>query len=84
MPYFCRFGHIYSYVSVRKTILVMYGTYVALRSIMFERSCFLPNIKALQINSPVPLLIVIAEEMLSNHTPSCVHIFLQKCTQEGA
>ena len=29
-------------------------TYVASRSIMFERSCLLPNIDALYINSPVP------------------------------
>ena len=37
---------------------MVYGTYGALRSIMFERSCLLPNIKALCINS----LPVIAEE----------------------
>ena len=39
---------------------MMFGTYVASRSVMFERSSLLPNIKALYINSPVPL--VIAEE----------------------
>ena len=39
---------------MRKAILVVYGTYVASRSIMFERSCLLPNIDALYINSPVP------------------------------
>ena len=32
----------------------MFGTYVALRSVMFERSSLLPNIEALYINSPVP------------------------------
>ena len=39
---------------MRKAILVVYGTYVASGSIMFERSCLLPNIEALYINSPVP------------------------------
>ena len=38
----------------------MIGTYVASRSVMFERSSLLPNIKALYINSPVSP--VIAEE----------------------
>ena len=33
---------------------MVYGTYVALRSIMLERSCLLPNIEALYINPPVP------------------------------
>ena len=32
----------------------MFGTYVALRTIMVERSGLLPNIKALYINSLVP------------------------------
>ena len=39
---------------------MMLGTYVASRSVMFERSSLLPNIEALYINSPVPP--VIAEE----------------------
>ena len=39
---------------MRKAIQVMFGTYVASRSVMFERSSLLPNIKALYINSPVP------------------------------
>ena len=39
-------------LSVRKAIQV--GTYVASRSVMFERSSLLPNIEALYINSPVP------------------------------
>ena len=34
--------------------MVVYGTYVVLRSIMFERNCLLPSIKALYINSPIP------------------------------
>ena len=38
----------------------MFGTYVASRPVMFERSSLLPNIEALYINSPVPP--VIAEE----------------------
>ena len=38
----------------------MFGTYVALRSVMFERSRLLPNIEGLYINSPVSP--VIAEE----------------------
>ena len=38
----------------------MFGTYVASRSVMFDRSSLLPNIKVLYINSPVPP--VIAEE----------------------
>ena len=39
---------------MRKAIQLVYGTYVASQSYMFERSCLLPNIKALYINSPVP------------------------------
>ena len=35
----------------------MFGAYVALRSVMFDRSGLLPNIKALYINSPVPPVI---------------------------
>ena len=35
---------------MRKAILVVYDTCVASWSIMFERSCFLSNIKALYIN----------------------------------
>ena len=42
---------------MRKAI---FGTYVASRSVMFERSSLLPNIEALYINSPVSP--VIAEE----------------------
>ena len=38
----------------------MFGTYVASRSVMFERSSLLPNIEVLYVNSPVPP--VIAEE----------------------
>ena len=33
---------------------MMFGIYVASRSVMFERSSLLPNIEALYINSPVP------------------------------
>ena len=33
---------------------MVYGTYVASRSIIFERSCLLPNIETLYINSSVP------------------------------
>ena len=36
-------------------MLLVYGTYVVSRSIMFERSYLLSNIEALYINSPVPL-----------------------------
>ena len=39
---------------------MIFGTYVASRSVMFERSSLLPNIEALYINSHVPP--VIAEE----------------------
>ena len=35
-------------------MLVVHGTYVASRSIVLERSCLLPNIEDLYINSPVP------------------------------
>ena len=38
----------------------MFGTYVASRHVMFQRSSLLPNIEALYINSPVPP--AIAEE----------------------
>ena len=39
---------------MRKAIQVMFDTYVASQSVMFERSSLLPNIEALYINSPVP------------------------------
>ena len=42
---------------MRKVIQVMFGTYVASRSVMFEKSSLLPNIEALYINSPVPPVI---------------------------
>ena len=32
---------------------MMFGTYVASQTVMFERSSLLPNIEALYINSPV-------------------------------
>ena len=37
---------------------MMFGTYVASQSVMFERSSLLPNNEALYINSPVPPVIV--------------------------
>ena len=43
-----------------KVIQVMFGTYVASRCVMFERSSLLPNIEALYINSPLSSMI--AEE----------------------
>ena len=52
---------------------MMFGTYVALRSVMFERSSLLPNIEALYINSPVPP--VIAEENAQKSRPF-LHTFL--------
>ena len=52
---------------MRKAIQVMLGTYVASRSVMFERSSLLPNIEALYINSPVPP--VIAEENAQKSRP---------------
>ena len=39
---------------MRKAIQVTFGTYVALRSVMFERSSLLPNIEVLYVNSPTP------------------------------
>ena len=45
----------------------MYSTCVACRSIMFERSCLLSIIKGLQINLPVPLIVVIVEENVQQH-----------------
>ena len=65
----------------------MFGTYVASRSVMFEKSSLLPNIEALYINSPVPP--VIAEENAQKSRPFCVRFILRtflftKYTQEGA
>ena len=55
---------------------MVYGTYVASQSIMFERSCLLPNIEALQTNSPVPACeFVIAEENKKQPHP-ILHMFL--------
>ena len=52
----------------------MFGTYVALRSVMFERSSLLLNIEALYINSPVPP--VIAEENAQQpHLFLCMFLF---------
>ena len=45
---------------MRKAIQVMFGTYVASRSVMFDRSSLVLNIEALYIISPVSP--VIAEE----------------------
>ena len=67
---------------MRKAIQVMFGTYVASRSVMSERSSLLPNIEALYINSPISP--VIAEENAQQPASSCVRFFLQKYTQEGA
>ena len=62
---------------------MMFGTYVASRSVMFERSSLLPNIEVLYINSPVPP--VIAEENAQKSRPF-LHTFLftKIYTQEGA
>ena len=38
---------------MRKAIQVIFGTYVASQSVLFEKSSLLPNIEALYINSPV-------------------------------
>ena len=35
------------YLSTRKAILVVYGTYAASQSVMFERSCLMSIIEAL-------------------------------------
>ena len=67
---------------MRKAIQVMFRTYVALRSVMLERSSLLPNIKAFYINSLV--CPVITEENVQQPCLSCVRFFLQKYTQEGA
>ena len=69
-------------LSVKKAILVMYGTYVALRSTMFERSCMLPNIEALPINSPVPP--VIAEDNAQKLRPFlCTFLFTKYICKKG-
>ena len=53
--------------------MVVYGTYVASQSIMFERSCLLPNIKALYIYLYLP---VITEENTQKPRPFlCVFLF---------
>ena len=44
---------------------MMFGTYVASRSVMFERSSLLPNIEALYINSPVTPVIAEANAQKS-------------------
>ena len=61
---------------MRKAIQVMFGTYVALRSVMFERSSLLPNIEALYINSP--LSPVIAERKCTATTPLLVYVSFYK------
>ena len=61
---------------MRKAIQMMFHTYVASRSVMFERSILLHNIEALFINSPVPP--VIAVENAQQPRPFCVRFFLQK------
>ena len=67
---------------MRKAIQVMFGTYVALQSVMFERSSLLPNIEAMYINSPVPL--VIAEENAQQPRLFLCTFLFTKYTQEGA
>ena len=60
---------------------MMFGTYVALRSVLFERSSILPNIEALYINSPVPP--VIAEENAQEpRLFLCTFLFTNIATQE--
>ena len=66
---------------MRKEIQVMFGTYVASRSDMFEKSSLLPDIEALYINSPVPP--VIAEENAQKSRPFCVRFFLQNILKKG-
>ena len=61
---------------------MVYGTYVALGSIIFERSCLLPNIKALYINSPVPPCD--AKENAQQPRPLLHTFLLQKYMQEEA
>ena len=61
---------------------MMFGTYVASLSVMFERSSLLPNIEALYINSPVPP--VIAVENAQKPRPFLRMFLLQKYTQEEA
>ena len=60
---------------------MMFGTYVASRSVMFERSILLPNIKALYINSPVSP--VIAEENARQPRLFLCTFLFTKNTQEG-
>ena len=60
----------------------MFGTYVASRSVMFERSSLLPNIEALYINSP--LSPVIAEENEQQPRLFLCMFLSTKYTQEGA
>ena len=52
----------------------MFGTLVASRSIMFERSSLLPNIEALYINSPVPPVIA-KENAQQPHLFLCTFLF---------
>ena len=59
----------------------MFGTYVASRSVMFERSSLLPNIEALYINSP--LSPVIAEENAQQPRLFLCTFLSTKYTQEG-
>ena len=59
----------------------MFGTYVASRSVMFEKSSLLPNIEALYINSPVSP--VIAEENAQQPRLFLCMFLFTKYTQEG-
>ena len=61
---------------------MMFGTYVALRSVMFVRSGLLPNIEALYINSPVSP--VIAEENIQQpHLFLCTFLFTKIYSRRG-
>ena len=60
----------------------MFSTYVASRSVMFERSSLLPNIETLYINSPVPP--VIAEENAQQPRPFlCTFLFTKIYSRRG-
>ena len=63
---------------------MVYGTYVASPSIMFERSCLLPNIEALIVDKFTCTFLWLQKKMHSNHAPSYARFFLQNYMQEGA
>ena len=66
---------------MRKVIQVMFGTYVASQSVMFERSSLLLNIEALYVNSPVPPRD--CRSKCTKTTPIFAYVFYKNILKKG-